>query len=221
MIKLTNETLRAWYLMDLELPDIHHGRTTAKVRYPERWKKITSWYKSGPIDLTGRKIWAWSDTHFGHKNIIEYGNRPFDDVGAMQYAMVRDYCSLVQPDDVVFWVGDISFRGRNETNEILDSLPGYKIQVVGNHDMDRSGKLSEYNFDERHICCVVDVGRVQLLFTHYPLDNVPKGAVNVHGHIHQNVANPWNINVSVEHTNYAPISLDAIMVQANDYFETK
>ena len=44
-----------------------------------------------------------------------------------------------------------------------------------------------------------------LVLTHIPLLKVPAGAVNVHGHLHR-AAGPTNrhVNVSVEHTDYAP-----------------
>lgn len=218
---ITQEQLRTLYLKDLELPDTFHGRDTPKVRYPEQWKKIQSYYKHGsPIDLTGKKVWVWSDIHFGHNNIIGYSNRPFDDVQSMNEAMIRAYLACVGPDDVVIWNGDIGFKSAGVINEILDRLPGYKIQVIGNHDMDRAGKLTDFNVDERHLCYIVNVDGAQLLFTHYPMDRVPAGCVNVHGHIHQNTACYWNINVCVEHTNYAPRSLDSIVEQAHKYMDS-
>ena len=109
MIKLDNETLRIWYLQDLELPDTFHGRTTPKVSRPDVWKRITPSYKSGsPLDLTGRRVWTWSDTHFFHKNIITYAMRPFDSLSDMHDTLIRNYIHVVGPDDIVIWTGDIS-----------------------------------------------------------------------------------------------------------------
>jgi calcineurin-like phosphoesterase family protein len=220
MSNMTHEQLRELYLEDLKLPDTFHGRTTPKVRYPGIWESITPYYKTTPMDISGKRVWVWSDIHFGHKNIIKYAGRPFDDVSAMHYALITAYKKLVAPEDVVIWNGDISFMGLTPTNEILASLPGYKIHIVGNHDIDRSGKLIKFDVDERHMCYAVMLDGVQLLFTHYHMDVVPKGAVNVHGHIHQQTANPWNINVCVEHTNYAPMLLTDLLPRARDYLES-
>lgn len=217
---ISHEQLRTLYLEDLQLPDTYHGRVDAKVRYFAPWKAITPYYKDAPIDLSGKRVWVWSDIHFGHKNIIQYANRPFDDAEAMNGALIRAYHACVDPNDVVIWNGDIGFMSANNINSILDSLPGYKIHIVGNHDMDRSGKLMPLNMDERHLCYAMEVDGIQLLFTHYHMDNVPKGAVNIHGHIHQNFANPWNINISVEHTNYAPKLLSDVVVQAKQYLDS-
>lgn len=218
---ISQEQLRELYLRDMELPDTFHDRDTPKVRYPEQWARIQSYYKHGsPIDLTGKKVWVWSDIHFGHNNIIHHANRPFDDVQSMNDAMIRAYLACVGPDDVVIWNGDIGFKSAGVINEMLGRLPGYKIQIVGNHDLDRSGKLVNFDVDERHLCYVVTIDGAQLLFTHYHMDNVPRGCVNVHGHIHQKLAHAWNINVCVEHTNYTPRSLDSVIEQARQYLET-
>lgn len=227
-MKITNETLRNLYLKDLELPDTHHGRTTPKVKHFGNWKAIKSTCVAAVpivIDLRdGRDVWTWSDQHFGHKNIIRYADRPYQSTEEMNDSLLKNYHTVVKPDDVVIWNGDVAFMQDPQINAILTQLPGYKIHIVGNHDMDRSGILKKLAMDERHLCYVVDVvdpdGReFQLLFTHYPMDNVPTGCVNVHGHIHQNTANAWNINVSVEHTGYAPLNLREVAWRAREYLE--
>lgn len=212
--KHTDGSLRELYLKDLALPDTYHGRTTPKVRNFPVWEAIQSMLKHGTaikIDPFGpRDVWVWSDIHFGHKNIIKYTepHRPFNSPDEMNAAMIANYKAVVKPDDIVIWGGDITFMNIHATNGLLRSLPGYKIQIVGNHDMDRKGNLIEMDFDERHLCMVIDVQDEQidsqLLVSHYPIDNVPRGLFNLHGHIHQKLANEWNINMCVEHTGCAP-----------------
>lgn len=225
MNKLTNEMLRTLYLEDLKLPDDTHGGRV-KVRNPAPWEAIVPFYKTEPlvIDALGdRDVWMWSDTHFGHKNIIKYCNRPYPDVDLMNYSMLGNYLNVVKPNDIVVFGGDVGFMSEAKINEFLDQMPGYKIQIVGNHDLHRDGKLFNLNFDERHLCMVVDVVdhdlEYQLLFTHYPMTVVPKGCVNVHGHIHQHTLDPWNINISVEHTNYAPLNMKVVLERARNYIE--
>lgn len=216
-MKQTYDTLRSLYLADLSLPDIHHGRTTPKVRNIAAWEAIVPKYKNTKLTIDPRgsqTVWVWSDIHFGHKNIIKYTepHRPFSSWQEMNDVMIANYNQVVQPDDIVIWGGDIGFMPDAAINNILDGLPGYKIHIVGNHDMDRSGKLKNLHFDERHLSLPVDVVdpdgyEYQLLFTHYPLDNVPANCQNIHGHIHDNVAYSWNTNICVEHTNCAPAKL--------------
>lgn len=229
---LTIEQLGTLYLKDLEQPDIHHGRTSPKARHIQHWHAIKSFYKGAHpgfvdtgLDLDklepGQDVWCWSDIHFGHKNIIKYaeGYRPFSSVEEMNAAMISRYQAVVKPDDIVIWGGDIGFISENAINEILRSLPGYKIHIVGNHDIHRDGSLYKLDMDERHLCYVVRKGKLQILVTHYPLDKVPDGCVNMHGHIHQNLANAWNMNMCVEHTGCAPKNIKEFIIQAEQYLK--
>lgn len=76
----------------------------------------------------------YSDPHFGHSNIIKYAGRPFADADEMDAEMEKRYCEEVRDDDVVLWVGDVSFRHPMWTRHLLSRLPGTKILVRGNHD---------------------------------------------------------------------------------------
>jgi calcineurin-like phosphoesterase family protein len=58
-------------------------------------------------------IYATSDHHLFHKNIIKYANRPFnadDDnsVEQMHVLMWESHNKTVKDDDVVFFLGDLS-----------------------------------------------------------------------------------------------------------------
>ena len=59
-----------------------------------------------------------------------------------------------------------------------------------------------------------------MVLTHIPLLKVPAGAVNVHGHLHR-AAGPTDqhINVSVEHTDYAPVGLTYVLELARRHPE--
>lgn len=188
------------------------GGQYTRVKNINHWNNIAESLMSK--DISDNRVWVWSDTHFFHENIIKYANRPFVDATSMTTHMISEYKRLVQPDDVVIWGGDIAFKGHAIVNELLSALPGYKIHIIGNHDMDRKGKVIPYMMDERHLCYQYDINGITVLFTHYPMDSVPPGCVNVHGHIHNNIANNWNINMCVEHTYYAPILIEQLIQSA-------
>jgi calcineurin-like phosphoesterase family protein len=224
MTKITQAELRQLYLKDLNLPDVFHGRTTPKVKRPQQWEKIQTILRNATgepreLDPYGDvDIWVWSDIHWGHGNIIKYANRPFPTRQLMDACLIGNYQNTVKPQDVCIFGGDIAFLKEADTNHILAQLPGYKIQMVGNHDITREGKVMELGFDETHLCRVIDVDdhdfNIQLLFTHYPLDTIPDGCISIHGHIHDNLAGPKNFNMCVEHTNYKPMHIKEFVKRA-------
>lgn len=74
-----------------------------------------------------------SDWHIGHANIIKLCDRPFNDVNHMNESIISNYQSIVQPDDTVYFIGDIAWNYQNLPG-LLQRLPGHKKLVIGNHD---------------------------------------------------------------------------------------
>ena len=161
-------------------------------------------------------VWLWSDQHLWHKNIIKYCNRPFVDADEMNDKMLGEWASKVGMQDTLICAGDIAMAGSvsKARLDMLRSMPGYKIIVYGNHDLTRKGKLGETGADEGYMALVIP-GDPTLLVTHMPLDQTPPHCVNVHGHVHNNIPlDQTRINISVEYTDYAPISLYEIQALA-------
>lgn len=165
-----------------------------------------------PLDVTtpGRDVWVWSDLHFGHKNIIKYSDRPFPDTETMNEMLIKNYNDLVKPNDISIWVGDVAFYPDDKANSILHRCNGYKILVIGNHDFNKKD-LKKLHFDEIHVVYNLQFGDTVVAFTHYPMDNLPKGWFNIHGHVHKGkpdkAATNRHINVNCEFIDYKPISL--------------
>lgn len=128
------------------------------------------------------ETWFTSDTHFGHKNILEYEKeaRPFDTVEEMNEQLITNWNETVNPKDIVFHLGDFAFGASNVA--IADRLHGHKRLVMGNHDC--------HSFD-------LYVSHFQRLFgayhwkrcilTHIPVHPENLGQrfwLNVHGHLH-------------------------------------
>ena len=86
--------------------------------------------------------WIISDTHFNHKNIIDYCSRPFYNVHEMNTTMVTRWKGVVKPDDIIYHLGDVGYLEGNQaiksdpeqTRNIIQGLPGIKVLVRGNHD---------------------------------------------------------------------------------------
>ena len=114
-------------------------------------------------------------------------------------------------------VGDFAPESVNEDRrqKLLNSLPGTKINILGNHDIRSSltplteGWAASYG-------AIVLAATPPLVITHCPLRTVPAGTVNVHGHMHRRrdrIGDP-HINVAVEQTEYQPITAATIIDEA-------
>ena len=84
----------------------------------------------------------YSDPHFGHRNIIDFAGRPFNNLRVMNEELILRYNDLVYKDEWVCWVGDcFLMQTMEESRQILDKLNGHKILVKGNHDGSNSKML--------------------------------------------------------------------------------
>ncbi|QPY77346.1 metallophosphoesterase [Bacillus phage Anthos] len=156
-------------------------------------------------------IYVTSDTHFGHRNIIEYENRPFKDVEDMNEKLIENWNKVVKPHDLVVHVGDLFLCGAKKAEEIAKRLNGRKILVKGNHDSFSKAKYDKMGFDLRNYLYLDDY-----LFSHYPLNPEMLRIAqletdlyaNIHGHVHgmtQGLDREVHICVCTEHTDYTPI----------------
>jgi len=155
-------------------------------------------------------IYIISDTHFNHKNIIDYSHRPFNSVEDMNAQMINNWNKVVSNKDTIYHLGDFSWGNKEFVSSIVSKLNGEKILIKGNHDKHSAKWYRECGFDT-----VVNGGIILdefYLLSHRPMfmtDDMPY--VNLHGHIHQNnMEGNKYFNVSVEQTNYEPIALDKI-----------
>ena len=87
------------------------------------------------------QMFFMSDHHFGHKNIIKFCNRPFNDVEEMNEYMIAQHNSVVGPDDYCVFGGDISFAPASKANYHLSRMNGHKIFILGNHDFERDNNV--------------------------------------------------------------------------------
>ena len=73
--------------------------------------------------------------HFGHKNVIKFDNRPFNDVDEMDAELIRLWNSKVSADDHVYIIGDLCFRNGRQEQWYIKQLNGHKHLILGNHDV--------------------------------------------------------------------------------------
>lgn len=79
--------------------------------------------------------WFTSDLHFGHRNVIEYCDRPYKDAKEMDIELIKQWNSQVKPGDEVWFLGDFGINKRKCLDkDLLSQLNGTKYIVIGNHD---------------------------------------------------------------------------------------
>ena len=154
------------------------------------------------------RTWVFSDPHFDHEGSIHAFGRPFWSSAQGDAHLLDRWTRNVRNDDTVVCLGDVTL-GR-ATHSLIDRIrqrPGRKVLVAGNHDNAFIDRLRGA-FDEV-ACCVHMPGaedEPDLLCTHVPLDTVPEGCVNVHGHVHlKSTIDRRRINVCVEQIGYTPV----------------
>lgn len=127
-------------------------------------------------------IFYISDTHFGHKNILKYDNRPYFTVAEMDADLIKRWNNAVTPTDTVYHLGDFSWLKPAEESEILQQLNGMKILIRGNHDYKPTAEWAEVlPFAE-----IVDNGR-HVILSHFPIasyKNMTHGYYHLYGHVH-------------------------------------
>ena len=152
-----------------------------------------------------------SDSHWGHFNIIKYSERPFSSVEEMNKTLIDNWNSVVNKNDRVFHLGDVSFFGKTEMNKLLLQLRGRKILIKGNHDNHSNQWYLDVGFSEVYNHSIVMYDK--FILSHKPIEIGDMGNfINIHGHIHEKTMdNSSYVNVSVEHIDYTPIKFDEII----------
>lgn len=115
-----------------------------------------------------KKIFFTSDTHFYHKNVIEFDKRPFKDMEHMHEVIINNFNSTVPKDGITYFLGDIGFSKTEKLKPIIDQLNGTKILILGNHD---KGVNSMYNagFDAVMYGATMVIANEIVTLSHCPL----------------------------------------------------
>jgi len=175
-----------------------------------------------------------ADTHFNHKNIIQYENRPFKTTEEMDAFMIEQWNKTVNPKDEVFIIGDFCFDNSGVyATRILHKLNGKKFLVKGNHD----SFLKNKNFDQTQLTWVKEYAEIndegtRVILFHYPIASWNAkhyGAIHLYGHIHSHeltdapdLTNCYNVGVDVN--NFKPVTLNEIkqkLKEQGKYWEVK
>ncbi len=126
-----------------------------------------------------------SDTHFNHKNIIKYCNRPFEDIEEMNDYIIKQWNKMVKIEDIVYHLGDLVLGNSIEAEKVLIQLNGIKYLIKGNHDHFRNSFYEKCGFKILKNAPIV-LDEYKIILSHKPIPDtmIIKDYINVHGHIH-------------------------------------
>lgn len=190
--------------------------------------KLTEYWKD--------KVFFTADTHFGHKNIINYCSRPFTTVESMNETLVAAWNQKIPEDGLVFHLGDFAMK-ITLAEEFWEQLNGTIIMLKGNHDktklVRKVNSLVEKDTDiklENLVPEIVDlyiedsdIGDVgmRMALCHYPMgawNYKFHGSVQLFGHVHTTprqtsyyVSSSKQLDVGVDNNDFVPVSYAEVL----------
>jgi len=184
---------------------------------------MRKYYKLGT-----HEIFFTSDTHFWHKNIIKYCDRPFKSVQEMNDTIVANWDAKVPKTGIVFVVGDFAMNcSIQQIIDVRKRLNGRIILIRGNHDDDVIKANDKENiFEEVHTRLDIRIftmhedasDYIDIELNHFPSitwNNSHKGAYQAFGHCHSKKPIPgqsvFQHDVGVDGNNFTPMSAGEFM----------
>lgn len=188
----------------------------------------------------GQNLFFTSDLHFGHRNVLKFCNRPWEDEKQMSQGLIDNWNSAVTNNDIVFVLGDTFwFNDSRSIKKVLSQLNGKEIYILpGNHcDFDAYHRvddprihlcqdivclwLTSADFDRRHW----HRKTMEIWMQHFPMSTWPhreNGAFHFFGHIHsqpgktegvdQDLALHWNqSDVGCDFWDWKPVCFERLL----------
>lgn len=176
------------------------------------------------LKFNHNKVFFTSDTHFSHKNIIRYCDRPFASVEEMNKGIITMWNETVPKDGIVFHMGDVCFGGNARWEEMLSQLNGTIYLIRGNHDMEHPPQhLFGGVYDQLMIQVEGDeeIPLQKIFMHHFPFLTWPeqhRGCWQLFGHIHsKNGVSAWSgklqagqYDVDMDNNDYKPVSFQQV-----------
>lgn len=190
--------------------------------------------------------WVVADPHFGHLGVCKFLHpngtdplRPWVDPQEMDEALVKNWNEVVRPADRVNLLGDVVINRR--CIPTLGRLNGRIRLVKGNHDIFKLTDYLPYVDDIAAYYVTKNPQGGKVIMSHIPIhpESLGRFGVNIHGHLHAHKVMKevsyqverrfWTektpdlryVCVSVEQTNWRPITLEEALARAEPVGENK
>lgn len=177
------------------------------------------------------KLFFTSDTHFIHRNIIDFCNRPYGDVRTMNLALITNWNKVVPENGIIFHAGDFALTSNIKlVKEIVGQLNGKIYLTLGNHDYQNRFDRQVirdlfYKTDDMFYLTVeddeVDDRHINFQICHYPLLYWRRGSYMLHGHIHSGPVSTSNekvpyhfmrYDIGVDNNDFTPVSYNQLKI---------
>ena len=189
------------------------------------------------------EIYLTSDTHFSHKPEFLWGPRGFSSVREMNEIIVEKWNSIVEPDDIVYHLGDMALTDTVDAIAYIKKLNGFIWWIRGNHDS--RSKVEEITKECKNISLISNPeaswatmfkydNKITCYLSHYPTltANYDEKHFNQHvialaGHTHKKEKfldenNPFLYNVCLDAHNCYPVHIEEIISDCrNKFLSTK
>jgi len=177
-----------------------------------------------------QKIFFTADTHFGHKNILDFTERPFTSIEEHDEALIDNINKAVKKRSFLYHLGDFCFAPTAHQQTLLakDILKKIKCKnihlILGNHDpRSRRGQPREEFAALFKSCVQYHVARIpaalkledmlgapkrRVILNHYAIrswEGMHRGTYHLYGHSHATL--PANGTLSFD------CGVDAIALQ--------
>ena len=179
----------------------------------------------------GQRLWFTSDTHYSHANFVlgesqwsdKSKTRPFQTTVEMNEALVKHVNRLVREDDVLYHLGDFSFKSGEEVEAFRKRILCKNLHLVlGNHDhrIEQSQELRSLFSsvdDYVELNAVGEHTESDFVLMHYPLSSwnrMHTGCIHLHGHLHSPPYDRvWKgrMDVGVDGNGMAPIEWSKVL----------
>jgi len=187
-------------------------------------------------DFIRRKTWIIADTHFNHKKLCESKGMHLGRPDDFERRIYRQCQQLIQPQDLVYHLGDAYLGKKSGFTECINSIPGTKILVQGNHDKNtrhwylNHGFVAVMDYVAIKVHMIGKVSRAteetRVILSHKPIDivhplDIP--TINIHGHFHncarekwepelEALITPYHYLFSIERMKWRPMQLERAMM---------
>lgn len=175
-------------------------------------------------------IYFTSDLHLCHNQDFIYKPRGFDNVHDMNAAIIKNWNSVVQPDDDVYVLGDLMMGPIEDSLPLVKQLKGNIHIIRGNHDTDARIAAYDtcYNIVEIVDAKYIKISKSVMAFlVHYPAminRDSPRGNIFcICGHSHTQdkfVDKHMNcVHIEMDCRNNTPVSFEQVKKEIYEILE--